>query len=250
MKLVISNDKQELGQRSAKKGAELIRKAIEKDGRANIIVATGASQFEMLSELVKEDVDWSKVTGFHLDEYVGMPNVHKASFCKYLKERFVDLVPIKKFYFIEGDAENPLDECNRLGKIISCIKINVAFVGIGENAHLAFNDPPADFDREEAYFIADLDKACREQQLGEGWFASLGDVPKQAISMSVRQVLKSEAIIASVPDSRKAIAVKNTVESEISEGVPGTALRLHSNTWLYLDKASASLLSEPQETIF
>ena len=244
MKIIISNDKQELGESAAKRGAELIRKAIEKEGEANIIVATGASQFEMLSELVKEDVDWTKVTGFHLDEYVGMPVVHKASFRKYLKERFVDLVPLKKFYYIAGDAEDPLEECNRLGKIISGIKIHVAFVGIGENGHLAFNDPPADFDREEAYFVADLDKACREQQLGEGWFASLEDVPKQAISMSVKQVLKSEAIIASVPDSRKANAVKNSVESEISPEVPGTALRLHQKTWLYLDKASAALLRE------
>jgi len=250
MKIVISNDKHELGINAAKTGAELIRKAIEKEGEANIIVATGASQFEMLTELVKEDVDWTKVTGFHLDEYVGMPDTHKASFRKYLKERFVDLVPIKKFYYINGDAENPLAECKKLDALISGIQIHVAFVGIGENAHLAFNDPPADFEKEEAYFVANLDKACREQQLGEGWFASLEDVPKQAISMSVKQVLKSEAIIASVPDSRKAIAVKNTVESEITPKVPGTALKSHSKTWLYLDKASASLLSEPQSTIF
>ena len=243
MEIVISNDKQELGESAAKRGAELIRNAIEKDGEANVIVATGASQFEMLSELIKENVDWSKVTGFHLDEYVGMPNTHKASFRKYLKERFVDLVPIKKFYYIEGDVENPVDECNRIGKILSSIPIHVAFVGIGENGHLAFNDPPADFEREEAYFVADLDKVCREQQLGEGWFDSLEDVPKQAISMSVKQVLKSEAIIASVPDSRKAVAVKKSVESEIGPEVPGTALRLHNKTWLYLDRASASLLN-------
>tara|TARA_R110002050_G_scaffold223672_2_gene359534 strand:- start:5104 stop:5841 length:738 start_codon:yes stop_codon:yes gene_type:complete len=244
MKIVISKDKRILGKSAAKRGAELIRKAIEKEGEANVIVATGASQFEMLSELVKEDVDWTKVTGFHLDEYVGMPDLHKASFCKYLKERFVDLVPIKKFHYINGDTENPLDECIRIGQIISGIQIHVAFVGIGENAHLAFNDPPADFYREEAYFIANLDKACREQQLGEGWFASLEDVPKQAISMSVKQILKSEAIVASVPDNRKAIAIKKSIESKITPEVPGSALRLHNNTWLYLDRASAALLRE------
>ncbi|MBM1106540.1 glucosamine-6-phosphate deaminase [Aurantibacter crassamenti] len=249
MKIVISNDKNELGLSAAKRGAELIRKAIEKDGEANIIVATGASQFEMLSVLVNEDLDWTKVTGFHLDEYVGMSDTHKASFRKYLKERFVDLVPLKKFYYINGDVENPLDECTRIDKIISDVKIHVAFVGIGENGHLAFNDPPANFDREEAYFVANLDKACREQQLGEGWFDTLEDVPKQAISMSVKQVLKSEAIIASVPDSRKAMAIKNSVESEITPDVPATALKLHDKTWLYLDKASASLLSESQQTI-
>ncbi len=250
MKIVISNTKQELGKVAAQRGAILIRKAIEKEGEANIIVATGASQFEMLTELVKEDVDWTKVTGFHLDEYIGMADTHKASFRKYLKERFVDLVPVKKFYYVKGDAENPLEECNRLNKIISGMQIHVAFVGLGENAHLAFNDPPADFDREEAYFVANLDKTCREQQLGEGWFPSLEDVPKQAISMSVKQVLKSETIIASVPDSRKAIAVRNSVESEISPMVPGTVLKLHSKTWLYLDKESASLLRESVETVF
>ncbi|PKQ44451.1 glucosamine-6-phosphate deaminase [Confluentibacter flavum] len=250
MKIVISEDKNKLGKNATQKGAEFIRNAIEKEGQANLIVATGVSQFEMLSELVKEDIDWTKVTGFHLDEYIGLPNTHKASFRKYLKERFVDLVPIKKFYYVNGNAENPLEECNRLDEIISGMQIHVAFVGIGENAHLAFNDPPADFDREEAYFVANLDKACRKQQLREGWFPSLEDVPKQAISMSVKQVLKSEVIIASVPDRRKAIAVRNTIESEIAPDVPATALKLHNQTWLYLDKASASLLNESHETIF
>lgn len=228
-------------------GAELIRESIAANDHANIIVATGASQFEMLAALVKEDLDWSKVTGFHLDEYVGMPQTHTASFRKYLKERFVDQVPIKEFHYIHGDAESPTDECKRLGKIISGVQIDVAFVGIGENAHLAFNDPPADFEREEAYFVADLDVACRRQQLGEGWFASLEEVPKQAISMSVKQILKSKTIIASVPDERKALAVKNTVESEITPEVPGTILKSHSKTWVYLDKASASLLGEVEE---
>ncbi|SHI46204.1 glucosamine-6-phosphate deaminase [Pseudozobellia thermophila] len=244
MKIVIASNKHELGKEAAQKGADAIREALENQGEAHIIVATGASQFEMLAELVKANLDWSKVTGFHLDEYVGMPETHTASFRKYLKERFVDRVPIKAFHYIHGDAESPMDECDRLGKIISGVRIDVAFVGIGENAHLAFNDPPADFEREEAYFIADLDKACRQQQLGEGWFASLEEVPKQAISMSVKQILKSKTIIASVPDERKALAVKKTVESEVVPEVPATALKLHPQTWLYLDKASASLLGE------
>ena len=241
MEIIISESKQELGKRAAEKGAELIRKAIQKNGKANIIVATGASQFEMLGELVKEDIDWSVVTGFHLDEYIGIDVSHPASFRKYLKERFVDLVPIKEFNYVNGsiDAEA---ECNRLGEIISRHPIDVAFVGIGENGHLAFNDPPADFETEEPYLVVNLDEACRRQQLGEGWFPTFDDVPKQAISMSIKQIMKSEHIICSVPDKRKAEAVKNTVKSKVSPMVPASVMQLHKSTWLYIDKNSSSKL--------
>ena len=208
---------------------------------ANIIVATGASQFEMLGELVKEDIDWSVVTGFHLDEYIGIDVSHPASFRKYLKERFVDLLPIKEFNYVDGsiDAEA---ECKRLGEIISRHPIDVAFVGIGENGHLAFNDPPADFETEEPYLVVNLDEACRRQQLGEGWFPTFDDVPKQAISMSIKQIMKSEHIICSVPDKRKAEAVKNTVKSKVSPMVPASVMQLHKSTWLYIDKNSSSKL--------
>lgn len=241
MEIIISETKQELGKRAAEKGAELIRKAIQKNGKANIIVATGASQFEMLGELVKEDIDWSVVTGFHLDEYIGIDVSHPASFRKYLKERFVDLVPIKEFNYVNGsiDAEA---ECKRLGEIISRHPIDVAFVGIGENGHLAFNDPPADFETEEPYLVVNLDDACRRQQLGEGWFPTFDDVPKQAISMSIKQIMKSEHIICSVPDKRKAEAVKNTVKSKVSPMVPASVIQLHKSTWLYIDKNSSSKL--------
>ena len=242
MEIVVLKTKKELGQKAAAKGAELIRKAIEEKGEANIIVATGASQFEMLDALVQEDVDWSKVTGFHLDEYVGMPATHPASFRKYLKDRFVDKVSLKEFYYVNGDAEDPLAECKRLGEIIKQKPIDVAFIGIGENGHLAFNDPPADFETEEPYLVVNLDETCRKQQLGEGWFPSLEDVPEQAISMSVNQILKSKAIICSVPDKRKAKAVQGTVMSEVSPMIPGTALQKHKAAWLFLDEDSASLL--------
>ena len=230
-----------MGKLAAQKGAELIRESIQKNGMANIIVATGASQFEMLGELVKEDIDWSVVTGFHLDEYIGIDVSHPASFRKYLKERFVDLVPIKEFNYVNGsiDAEA---ECNRLGEIISRHPIDVAFVGIGENGHLAFNDPPADFETEEPYLVVNLDEACRRQQLGEGWFPTFDDVPKQAISMSIKQIMKSEHIICSVPDKRKAEAVKNTVKSKVSSMVPASVVQLHKSTWLYIDKNSSSKL--------
>ncbi len=242
MEIIISESKQVLGKVAAQKGAELIRKAIHNKGYANIIVATGASQFEMLNELVKQDIDWSLVTAYHLDEYIGIPDSHPASFRKYLKERFVDIVSPKEFIYVNGETE-PEKECVRLGKLIAKNPIDVAFVGIGENSHLAFNDPPADFETEEAYIVVKLDNDCRKQQMGEGWFPTIDDVPEKAISMSIKQIMKSEAIICCVPDLRKADAVQKTVESEISPMVPASIMRRHNATWLFLDKDSASMLT-------
>ena len=242
MEIGISENKQDLGKAAARQGAVLIRKAIRNKGIAHIIVATGASQFEMLNALVKEDIDWLRVSAFHLDEYIGIPESHPASFRKYLKERFVDLVSPLEFNYVLGDKD-PYKECVRLGKLISQHQIDVAFVGIGENSHLAFNDPPADFETEEAYIVVNLDDDCRRQQLGEGWFPTLKDVPQQAISMSIKQIMKSKAIICSVPDLRKAEAVKKTVEGSISPAIPASIMRQHKAVWLYLDKDSASLLS-------
>lgn len=240
MEIIIAENKEELGKKAAAEGAELVKKAIGEKGFANIIVATGASQFEMLSELVKENIDWSVVTGFHLDEYIGIDETHPASFRKYLKERFVSLVPLKEFHYVNGnEAEN---ECKRLGEIISQHPIDVAFVGIGENGHLAFNDPPADFETEEPYLVVNLDENCRKQQLGEGWFPNLEAVPKQAISMSVKQIMKSKHIICSVPDERKADAVRNTIVCDVTPIVPASVLQDHPSAWLFLDKASASKL--------
>ena len=242
MEIVISENKQDLGKEAALRGAGLIRNAIVNRGEANIIVATGASQFEMLSDLVKEEIDWSRVTAFHLDEYIGLPKTHPASFRKYLKERFADLVSPGAFIYVSGETD-PDQECNRLGKLIDRHPIDVAFVGIGENSHLAFNDPPADFETEEAYIVVNLDEACRRQQMGEGWFPTLNDVPVKAISMSIKQIMKSKAIICSVPDLRKAEAVKKTVEGSISPAIPASIMRQHKAAWLYLDKDSASFLS-------
>jgi len=242
METIISANPKELGQKAARRGADLIRKAIRERGEANIIVATGASQFEMLAALVKEEIDWQKVTAFHLDEYIGLAATHPASFRKYLKERFVDKVPLRSFIYVNGD-DDPVNECYRLGRIISEHQIDVAFVGIGENGHLAFNDPPADFETDDPYIIVNLDDACRRQQMGEGWFPTMRDVPARAISMSIKQIMKSKAIICTVPDLRKADAVKKTVEEPVSPVVPATVLRDHEAAWLYLDKESASLLS-------
>lgn len=242
MKISILENKNELGKKAALEGAALINNAIRERGEANIIVATGASQFELLEELIKQEVDWSKVTGFHLDEYIGISDSHPTSFRKYLKERFVDRVQLKNFHYVSGEVE-PYAECKRLGEIIETNPIDVAFAGIGENGHLAFNDPPADFETEEAYIVVNLDEACRRQQMGEGWFKTLEEVPKKAISMSVKQIMKSKALILSVPDSRKAEAVKRTLEGDISPLAPASIVQSHFNVLVFLDKDSSRLLN-------
>ena len=244
MKINVSDTKHQLGHHAATHGADLLRRALQKNGRANIIVATGASQFEMLSSLVQApEIAWDKVTAFHLDEYVGLPITHAASFRKYLWERFVSKLPLPPAAFHYVNAEkNPQAECARLGKIIAKHPIDVAFIGIGENAHVAFNDPPADFKTTRPYLVVNLDEACRRQQLGEGWFPSLAAVPKRAISMSPRQIMKSKAIVCTVPDRRKAEAVRNSVEGKVTPAVPASILQRHKNCTLFLDRASASLL--------
>jgi glucosamine-6-phosphate deaminase len=192
MKVLTFEKTEKMGAAAAEFGAEAIKQAIAENGEANIILATGASQFEMLKQLVAmPDIDWSKVTVFHLDEYIGLPETHPASFRKYLKERFLANVPaVKAFNLVEGDREDPEEECARLDELIQNHPIDVAFVGIGENGHLAFNDPPADFETEKPFLVVELDEACRKQQLGEGWFASLDEVPRKAISMIIKQMIK------------------------------------------------------------
>lgn len=244
MKIIISQDPNQLGQKAGKIGAELIRNAISNQGFANIILATGTSQFEMLNQLLAEkDINWSQVTVFHLDEYIGIPISHPASFRKYLKERFFNHVPqLKNYHLIDGEND-PLKECERLSTLIQTYPIDVAFVGIGENGHLAFNDPPADFETEKPYLVVDLDHACRMQQFGEGWFPSLDAVPTQAISMSIGQIMKSKAIICSVPDLRKAQAVKDCLEGKITNLHPASILQSHPNCQIFLDEPASSLLS-------
>lgn len=243
MELIIQNDKYALGNAAGKQAAVLIRSAIEQTGKANIILATGTSQFQTLEQLIREDIDWSNVVMFHLDEYIGLSITHPASFRKYLKERFLDQVaPLKAYYLINGenDAE---EERQRLNGLIRQYPIDVALVGIGENGHLAFNDPPADFHTEDPYLIVSLDEKCRLQQMGEGWFATVNDVPAQAISMSVKQIMKSAHIICSVPDSRKAQAIKDSVEQPVNPLFPASILQEHPSCGLYLDETSAALLA-------
>ena len=245
MTLTIHADPQALGRAAGTEAADLIVAAIRQNGQARIVIATGASQFATLATLVtRTDIDWSKVDCFHLDEYVGMSDQHPASFRRYLQERFVAKVKsLRTFHGVNGDAADPQAECKRLGRLISAGPIDVLLLGIGENGHLAFNDPPADVTTREPYLVVNLDEGCRKQQLGEGWFPTIEAVPRQAISMSIQQILSAKVLVTSVPDARKAKAVQTSLESPISPMSPGTYLRQHQRSSLHLDRASASLLS-------
>jgi glucosamine-6-phosphate deaminase len=239
----VFSDKIQLGEAAARQAADAIKCAISESNRARIIAATGMSQFEFLNALTKTPgLDWAKVEMFHLDEYVGLPITHPASFRKYLFERLIEPAGLARYHLLDGEAD-PVEVCKRVGEEISAAPIDVAFVGIGENGHLAFNDPPADFETDEPYIVVDLDEACRRQQVGEGWFATLDGVPKQAISMTVKQILKAREIVCVAPDARKAQAVKNCFENEISPHFPASILRTHDNTTVYLDMESSSLLN-------
>ena len=238
-----------MGKAAAEEAARILKSTIKEKGKAVLVVATGASQFEFLESLTSTpSVDWSKTTIFHLDEYVNIPETHPASFRRYLKERLINKVHPGSVYLIKGDVEDLESECRRLNEIISEKEIDAAFVGIGENGHLAFNDPPADFNTEEPYTLVELDEACRRQQLGEGWFNSLKEVPHKAISMSIKQIMKSRNIICTVPDTRKAQAIKNCLEKDISPYYPASILRKHQSVFLFLDKDSAKLLKKHRFT--
>ena len=241
---VILSTGEGMGRAAAEYGASILREMLSKKDQVNLVVATGASQFTVLSNLISQpDIDWSKVHGFHLDEYVGLPSNHRASFCRYLRERFVENVPLASFQYIRGDCPNSYDECSRLADLLDGNHLDLAFVGIGENGHLAFNDPPADFENDNPYLVVELDEACRLQQMGEGWFDSLEDVPTHAISMSIRQIMKIENIVCSVPDLRKAAAVKSALDGPVTPDLPSSILQHHKNVKLFLDQKAASKLS-------
>ena len=250
MLLRVFDDKVSLGQAAAEQAATAIRRAVADRGQARIVAATAASQLEFLDALTKaERIDWGKVEVFHLDEYIGLPETHPGSFRKMLLEQLVRKTGVTKYHLLDGDAPDPIAVVRRVGKDLASAPIDIAFLGIGENGHIAFNDPPADFKTDEPYIIVDLDEACRRQQVGEAWFAEISQVPKQAISMSARQILKAREILAVVPDTRKAQAVKACFEGEISPMAPASILRRHPNATVYLDKNSASLLSPALQNV-
>ena len=242
MKIQVFDQKDEMGAAAAAAGITKLKETLAEKGSASIIVATGVSQFQVLAALAESDLPWNKITAFHLDEYVGLPITHEASFRKYLWERFVTQLPLPPaaFHFLDGEGDVEA-ECDRVSELIASTTIDVAFVGVGENGHLAFNDPPADFETEKPYLIVDLDDACRQQQLGEGWFPDFDSVPSRAISMSIRQIMKSTSIICTVPDERKAEAVRNATLGPVTPAVPASILRNHPDCQLFLDAAAASL---------
>ncbi|HTM38388.1 MAG TPA: 6-phosphogluconolactonase [Terriglobales bacterium] len=242
MRIEVFSEKSSLAKAAAKKAATVIQDAVARHGIARIVAATGASQFEFLQELTGENLPWHKVEMFHLDEYLGIPETHPASFRKYLRERLIQKTGIVRYHLLDGTRE-PREMIADVTTEIRKAPIDLAFVGVGENGHLAFNDPPADFDSEEAYIVVELDEACRRQQLGEGWFHSLEDVPRRAISMTVRQILKSEEILCIVPDTRKAQAVATCFGRAVTPLAPASILRTHANAIVYLDQSSASLLT-------
>lgn len=242
MEIIIKNNPSELGKAAGSMAAQMIRDAIKKKGNATIILATGTSQFETLQQLTSEDIDWSKVTMFHLDEYIGLLKSSPASFRRYLEERFIQKVgTLKEIHLINGESDAEA-ECIRLNNIIKLMPVDVALAGIGENGHLGFNDPPADFETEEPFIIVELDDKCRQQQYGEGWFKTMEDVPRKAITMSIKQIMKSGQIICSVPEGRKAIAVRDCFDNSVSNLFPASILQRHANCVCFLDRDSSALL--------
>jgi glucosamine-6-phosphate deaminase len=236
------DDKTGMAKAAADEAARLIREAIAARARARIVVATGSSQIEFLESLVTApDIAWGQVELFHLDEYIGLSGDHPASFQHYIRERILARVPVGRAWLLDGAAD-PVAECKRVGEAISAAPVDVAFAGIGENGHLAFNDPPADFDTEEPFIVVDLAERGRLQQVREGWFASLEEVPRTAITMSIRQILKARAILCLVSGARKAEALKLCLEGDIGPMAPASALRLHEHATVFLDHAAAALL--------
>ncbi len=243
MRVVVCATKEEAGRAAAAHGAGHIREAIRDRGEARILVATGLSQIDLIAALVAaSDLDWGRVTGFNLDEYVGLPDGHPGALRTYLRERLLGRVPFREFHLLEP-GEDPGAECRRMGRLIDAASVDVAFIGIGENGHLAFNDPPADFRTQEPYIQVELDEACRRQQFGEGWFRSLEEVPRRAVSISIARLMRSRAVICTAPERRKAGAVRAATEGPVTPQVPASILQRHAEATLFLDPESASLLA-------
>lgn len=239
MNIHISASAEQQGVDAATHAAGIMNAAIARNGRARIVLSTGASQFDFFKAFVTMDIDWSKVEAFHLDDYINMPEDHPASFKKYLKERFLNQAPVGTMHFVNGSAELQ-GEIARLTEEIRKEPIDLALIGIGENTHIAFNDPPADFDTTEAFKVVELDDVCRNQQFKEGWFATLNDVPSVALTMTVHEMMRSKAIISCVPYPTKADAVKRVLEAPVSNAVPASILKTHSDFSMYLDVESAA----------
>jgi glucosamine-6-phosphate deaminase len=239
MNISISKTPEELGKAAAQMVALKLNEAIKEKGEARLILSTGSSQFETLNALLKENVEWDKIEIFHLDEYIGLPVTHKASFRKYLKERFIDHINCRKFYSIDTEGDLA-DFISYITAEINSKPVDVGLIGIGENSHIAFNDPPADFDTREAYIIVKLDERCKLQQAGEGWFKTPRDVPDKAISMTVNRIMQCRTIISAVPHLIKADAVAMTLKNKTTNKIPASILKQHPEYYLFIDENSAS----------
>lgn len=238
MEIFVCKDSKELGQKAAQHVGKVLRECIQEKGEARIVLSTGASQLDTLEALIQENVDWSKVEMFHLDEYVDLPETHIASFRKYLKERFISKVNLKGAYLVDGDLSHIPALTEKLREKV----VDVGLIGIGENAHIAFNDPPADFDTQDAYLLVNLNDTCKQQQVREGWFKNVEEVPKQAISMSVSQIMKCKRIVSCVPYAVKAKAIYDTLNNHTTNTIPATILKEHEDFTLFLDQDSASMI--------
>jgi glucosamine-6-phosphate deaminase len=242
MKIRVLEDSNSLGLAAAEHAASSLRRILDDSGQARIVVATGASQLKFLDALTSmEGIDWPRVEMFHLDEYIDLPMNHPASFRKYLLERLIHKTGITRYHLLDP-GEDPERMARRAGEELNSAPVDIAFVGVGENGHLAFNDPPADFEARESYLVVDLNEECRQQQVNEGWFSNVSEVPRRAVSMSVHQILQAKEIIAVVPDRRKAQAVRTCFEGPITPLAPASILRTHPNTTIFLDQDSAALL--------
>jgi glucosamine-6-phosphate deaminase len=242
MQIKIYKNKKELSKAAVKQASMILKDAIKQNGEAVFVVATGTTQLEFLDMLSKKDVDWSKTTLFHLDEYIGISNKSNASFNRYVKERVVNKLKPGKYYLINGNVKDPKKECKRLGKLIARKKVDVVFLGIGENGHIAFNEPPADFKTKNPFIIVKLGEISRLQQVKEGWFSKIDKVPKKAISMSIQQIIKSRNILLLADGLRKAKTISSSFNGKISPKFPASILQKHKNAFVYLDQDASSLL--------
>jgi glucosamine-6-phosphate deaminase len=239
MRVVVCGTPAAAGDLAAAVVAARLNEVLARRERARLLLSTGESQFETLRSLVRRPVEWDRVDAFHLDEYVDLSREHPASFRRYLDERVASVVPLRMHYV---DPSSP-DELKRLSEAVAETPMDVALIGIGQNGHIAFNDPPADFSARSPYLKVELDAACRAQQVHEGWFATDADVPRRAITMSVHEIMRSLEIVSVVPHSAKAPTIRRLLTNcDVTPELPASMLTRHANALLVLDRASSQLL--------